>query len=307
MKRSDSEESLSPPSRADDRFFVLASVILPFLAEGAYLFDVFHYHMHGTSANGYEGLLSSVLSVFIYLQYSAPLRSRYVRFSYHLSLWILSEVGNLAHIIYCTKTNNILHIVVYTIWAIIDTIYFICLICCRVFYKHRGLHVHVPLEQEHLFNFISRLEVILALFIPVFFDTHLVTLTRDNIAFYILFDFFAESYQRFRGIAIKSTLYIFVVIVTVSVATEWLHIAKHEYKFEIASIISEIIAACFCYAFIVMQFFPGNFIRRKNRKYRHRARTLSTVSSNTTSRPSASGTNYMIFNDIDSNRRISYF
>ncbi|CAF5084010.1 unnamed protein product, partial [Rotaria sp. Silwood1] len=133
-------------------------------------------------------------------------------------------------------------------------------------------------------------QVNLALFIPVFFDTHLITLTRDNIAFFILFDFFAESYHRFRGIAIKATLYIFVVIVTVSVATEWIYIAKHEFKFEIASIISEIIAACFCYAFIVMQ-----------------ARTLSTGTSIATARLSVVRTNNSISNGINSDNRISYF
>ncbi|CAF3401778.1 unnamed protein product [Rotaria sp. Silwood1] len=307
MKRSDSEESLPSQSRADDRFFVFASVILPFLAQVAYLFDAFYYHIHGRSSSGYEGLLSSILSVFVYLQYSAPLRSRYLRLFYHISLWILSEVGTLAHVIYYAKRNDVFHTVFYTLWATLDTIYFICLICCRVFYKHRGLRVHVSLEQEHLFYFISRLEVILALFIPVFFDTQLITLTRDNIAFFILFDFFAESYHRFRGVAIKATLYIFVVIVTVSVATEWLYIAKHEFKFEIASIISEIIAACFCYAFIVMQFFPGNFLPKKKPKPRHRARTLSTGTSIGTARLSVVRTNNSISNGINSDKRISYF
>ncbi|CAF3604725.1 unnamed protein product [Rotaria sordida] len=301
------EESHPTPSRSDDRFFVCACVILPFLAEAAYIFDAFYYHSSANSASGYEGLLSSILSVFIYLQYCAPLRSRYIRFFYHLSLWILTEVGTLAHIVYYVKKNDALHIILYTVWATVDTIYFICLICCRVFYKHRGLHVHVPIEQEHLFHFMSRLEVILALFIPVFFDTHLTTLTRDNIAFYILFDFFAESYHRFRGAAIKATLYIFVVAVTASVATEWLYIAKHEHKFEIASIITEIVAACFCYLFIVMQFFPGNFIFKTKRKYRHRARTISTSTTSAfrPARVSTARTDDMISYGFDSERHIS--
>ena len=120
----------------------------------------------------------------------------------------------------------------------------------------------MTIEQRHLFHFISRLEIILAIFIPVFFDTRLITLTKDNIAFYILFDFFAESYHRFHGIIIKATLYVFVITVTASVATEWIHIAKHEKKYEIVSLICELIAACLCYSLIVMQFFPNNFISR---------------------------------------------
>jgi hypothetical protein len=277
MHRTGSDESLATRNRADDRFFVIATVILPFLAEAAYLFDVFYYHTHRASSTGYEGLLSSILSVFIYLQYCAPLRSRYSRVFYHLSLWILSVVGTIGHVVFYTKKHDIFHVVLYAIWTTIDSIYFICLLYCRVFSKHRGLHVHMPVEQKHLFHFISRLEIILAIFIPVFFDTRLITLTRDNIAFYILFDFFAESYHHFHGVTIKATLYIFVITVTASVATEWIHIANHEKKYEIVSLIFETVAACLCYSLIVMQFFPANFISRKKQKNRHVKKVLSSI------------------------------
>ncbi|CAF4307020.1 unnamed protein product, partial [Adineta steineri] len=98
MHRGDSDESLSYQSRADDRFFVISTAVLPFLAQTAYIFDVFYYHTHSSHAStGYGGLLSSILSVFFYLQYCVPLRSRYVCFFYHFSLWILSEVGTIGH------------------------------------------------------------------------------------------------------------------------------------------------------------------------------------------------------------------
>lgn len=285
MHKSDSAESIATKSRADDRFFVFAIVVLPFLAEAAYLFDVFYYHTHSSSSTGYEGLLSTILSVFIYLQYSAPLRSRYVRFAYHFILWILSEVGTIGHVVYYARKHDTFHVVLYAIWAVIDSIYFICLIYCRVFSKHHGLRVHMPLEQEHLFHFISRLEVILAIFIPVFFDTRLITLTRDNIAFYILFDFFAESYHRFYGVTIRATLYLFVVAVTASVATEWIHIANHKIGFEIASLICELVAACLCYALIVMQFFPRNFVVRKKRKSKNLRSFMSSITTTHTYDP----------------------
>ncbi|CAM4904156.1 unnamed protein product [Rotaria socialis] len=147
IARSDSQEYFPRESRADDRFFVIASILLPYIAEVAYAFDVFYYHNHQQLDSGYDGLVSSILSVFVYLQYCAPLRSRCLRlFFYHTSLWSLSQIGTLAHV-------------------------------------NRGLHVHMPIEQEHLFHFISRLEVILELFIPVFLDVRLVILTRDNVAF----------------------------------------------------------------------------------------------------------------------------
>lgn len=309
MKRTDSGESIHAISRADDRFFVVASVLLPYFAEAAYLFDVFYYHLHGKERTGYEGLLSSILSVFVYLQYCAPLRSRYVRLFYHTSLWMISEIGTLAHVIYYSKENDTFHVVLYSIWAFVDTIYFICLLCCRVIFKKRKLHIHMAMEQEHLFHFISRLEVILAIFIPVFFSTQFITLTRDNIAFYILFDFFAESYHRFSGVLIKATLYIFVITVTGSVATEWIYVARREHAFEIASIICEVVAACFCYALIVMQFFPSNFNDEKPRE-RHRtvkASTTSTIPSIPTVNVPDVKRNYLSPNDIDVDRRISFF
>ncbi|CAF1179833.1 unnamed protein product [Adineta steineri] len=279
MHSRNSDESLSISSRGDDRFFLIATVFLPIFAQLAYIFDVYYYHYNGITSNGYEGLLSSILSVFAYLQYCVPIHSRLFRFIYHLFLWILSQIGTLGHLISYSKRDDTFHAILYSIWAVVDSFYFGCLIYCRVFPNTRHLRIHMAIEQRHLFHFISRLEVILAIFIPVFFDTRLITLTKDNIAFYILFDFFAEYYHRFHGVTIKATLYIFVITVTASVATEWIHIAKHEMKYEIASLACELLAACLCYSLIVMQFFPNNFIsRRQWGKYKRR-QTVSSISS----------------------------
>ncbi|CAF3518111.1 unnamed protein product [Adineta steineri] len=306
MHRGDSDESLSYQSRADDRFFVISTAVLPFLAQTAYIFDVFYYHTHSSHAStGYGGLLSSILSVFFYLQYCVPLRSRYVCFFYHFSLWILSEVGTIGHVIFYAKESGTLHVVLYILWGLIDSIYFACLIYCRVFSKHYGLRVHMPIKQEHLFSFISRLELILAIFIPIFLDSNHIKLTRDNIAFYILFDFFAESYSRFAGVRMKTILYIFVVTVTASVTTEWIHIAKHEKIFDIASLICELVAACFCYSLIVMQFFPSNFKSKKRRKCK-RSRKLLPRSSINTIQLSDNHTDDQTSTDTNS-ENVSYF
>ena len=40
---------------------------------------------------------------------------------------------------------------------------------CRVFSKDNQLRVRMAIEQRHLFHFKSRLEIILARFIPVLF------------------------------------------------------------------------------------------------------------------------------------------
>ena len=310
-----SKESSHSRSRADDWFFVATTLILPVIAEGAYIFDVYHFHTRGIESNGYEGLLSSILSVFIYLQYCVPLRSRYARLVYHTFLWMLNQTGTLAHVIYYSRENDIFHMILYIAWIVIDTIYFGCLLYCRVLYKHHGLRVHIPLEQEYLFHFISRLEVIFGLFIPVFFNEELTTLTRDNIAFYILFDFFAQSYHRFRGTTIKATLYLFVIVVTASVATEWIYVATHKKRFDKASVLCEIVAACFCYAFILMQFFPGNFLHKKKDTNDRREKSLTIGSSIATEHTYAYHEDTRIsYDDIgqsnsgdDVNRHITYF
>ena len=69
------------------------------MAQGAYIFDVFYYHYYGLISSRYEGLLSTILSVFAYLQYCVPIQSRFIRFIYHLFLWILAVIGTLCHLI----------------------------------------------------------------------------------------------------------------------------------------------------------------------------------------------------------------
>ncbi|CAF3285428.1 unnamed protein product [Rotaria socialis] len=277
----DAELSPSLSSRSEDKFFVVVSVLLPIVAQTAYIFDVFYYHLNSKQDNGYEGLLSSVLSVFAYLQYCVPIRSRCTRFFYHLFLWILSEIGTLGHLILCDR-RRISSMILYSLSGLVDSIYCGCLIYCRVFSKDRYVRVHMAIEQRHLFRFISRLEVILAIFIPIFFDTRFITLTRDNIAFYILFDFFAEYYHRFHGLRVKAVLYVFVGTVTASVTLEWIHLVKHDKNYEIASSLCELLASCLCYSLIIMQFFPNNFISRKKLAKHRRRQTVSSIASQQT-------------------------
>jgi hypothetical protein len=117
------------------------------------------------------------------------------------------------------------------------------------------------MENRHIFHFISRLEVILALFIPIFINQDLSTITRDNIAFFLLFDFFAEKYERFNGVWIKSCLYLFVIAVTASVASEWLYFGSKSHTCDYVTDVSELVSACFCYTLIIMQFFKYHFKR----------------------------------------------
>ena len=119
--------------------------------------------------------------------------------------------------------------------------------------------INFIVENKHLFHFMSRLEIILAIFIPLFTSRSFTTLTKDSIAFFLLFDFFSDSYVRFQGIWIKSTLYVFVGTVTLAVASEWLYVAQKLHYFEQISAVSELISACLCNLLITLQFFPYHF------------------------------------------------
>jgi hypothetical protein len=114
-------------------------------------------------------------------------------------------------------------------------------------------------ESQHLFKFISRLEIILAIFIPFFLNNESATLTKDSIAFFLLFDFFSESYSRFQGFWIKAFLYLFVCTVTVCVAAEWIFANQHIHTQEVIASIFEFVSACLCDSIIIFQFIPYHF------------------------------------------------
>lgn len=242
-----------------DQFFRWAMIFLPVLSLCAYVFDAYFYYFHTTHASNatiYEGLLSTIVLLFAYLQYCVPLESRSLLCVYYVFLWVLNEVGHIGYVLACIHNGNIFTAVILSIWMVLDTIHTVGLLYCRVY---RQLDYFIDVKNKHIFHFISRLEFMLAIFIPVFINQDYTTITRDNIAFFLLFDFFSETYEKFKGAWIKSCLYLFVTFVTVSVSTEWLYVGFKNYKFEQIMEVSELIAGCFCYALIIMQFFGYHF------------------------------------------------
>jgi hypothetical protein len=69
-----------------DKFFLWSMVILPILAQGAYIFDAFYYLTYHAREHTYEGLLSTILIVFAYLRYCSPIESRITLFIYYIFL-----------------------------------------------------------------------------------------------------------------------------------------------------------------------------------------------------------------------------
>ncbi|CAF2352996.1 unnamed protein product [Rotaria sp. Silwood2] len=248
-----------PETRSDegqDNFFHWSMVILPILAEAAYVFDASYYLTHHSNNNGYEGLCSTILIVFAYLRYCSPIENRVSLFIYYILLCLLSETGTIVYLITFIIKKDLFSTIDYILWSLLELIFTIMLIYCRIIKKYQ---INFIVENKHLFHFMSRLEIILAVFLPFFVSKNFTSLTQNSIAFFLLFDFFSDSYVRFRGVWIKFALYLFVTTVTLTVATEWLYFATKIHFYEQISAISELVSAYLCVLLIILQFFPHHF------------------------------------------------
>lgn len=247
---------LHEPEDGRDRFFLYAMILAPFLGSGAYLFDAWYYYVYHPHGQNYCGLLSTIMIVFSYLQYAVPIESRKARAFYFVLLWIINEAAIIGYFIAALHEHNTFKIIVYAVFFFIEIYFTSGLIYCRVYYDFES---HIIVENDHLFHFMSRLEVILTIFIPMYLNFNFESYTRNTIAYFLLFDFFSDSYSRFQGIWIKSALYLFVATVTIAVASEWFYFNDHRHVYEMISFIAEIISAFLCDTIIILQFFPFHF------------------------------------------------
>ncbi|CAF3440319.1 unnamed protein product [Rotaria sp. Silwood1] len=247
---------LHEPEDGQDRFFLYAMIILPFCSSGSYLFDAWYHYQYHSKERSYEGLLSTIMIVFSDLQYCAPIRSRKVLAIYYILLFIIKESATIGYLLYYIHEKEIFKIIFYSCFLFFDLLFTIGLIYCRVMNEYES---HIVVENKHLFHFMSRLEVLLTIYIRVFIDPKYTSLTRHIIAYFLLFDFFSDSYSRFQGIWIKSALYLFATTTTISVATEWLHFNHELVIYEKISYLSELFATVFCDIIIILQFFPFHF------------------------------------------------
>lgn len=247
---------LHEPADGRDRFFLYAMIIAPFLGSGAYLFDAWYYYTHHPHGQNYCGLLSTIMIVFSYLQYAAPIRSRPARGIYYVLLWIINAGAIIGYCMAALNEHNTFKVIIYAFFFLIEIYFTLGLLYCRVYYDYDFL---IVVENQHLFHFMSRLEVILTIFIPMYLSFNFESYTRNTIAYFLLFDFFSDAYSRFQGVWIKSALYMFVATVTVAVASEWFYFNDHKHAYEMTSFIAEVISAFLCDTIILLQFFPFHF------------------------------------------------
>ena len=250
---------LHEPEDGQDRFYLYAMIVLPFLSIGAYLFDAWYHYTSHSEGRTYEGLLSTIVIVFSHLQYCAPIQSRKARAVYHSSLCILGLVGTLGYLLHYAHEKEVFQVVFYGLMMVIDVIYTIGLLYCRVKHDYES---HIVVENKHIFSFVSRLEVILTIYIPIYMNVEYTSLTRNVISYFLLFDFFSDSYASFQGIWIKGALYLFATTTTVSIAAEWFYFNHHKAIYEEVSLAAELAATVLCDAIIIIQFFPFHFKTR---------------------------------------------
>ncbi|UJR12725.1 hypothetical protein I4U23_016899 [Adineta vaga] len=251
---------LHEPEDGKDRFFLYAMIILPFIGTGSYVFDAWYYYIHYSEhKRNYCGLLSTIVIIFSYLQYSAPIRSRRARALYHILLWLLNEAAIIGYLCSSVAQHATFKIIIYVCFFFIEIYFTLGLLYCRVY---KDFESNIIVENKHLFHFISRLDVILTIFIPMYLNYNYESFTRNTIAYFLLFDFFSDSYSRFQGVWIKSTLYLFVTSVTLAVALEWFYFNDHQHVYEEISFIAEILSAFLCDTMIILQFFPFHFKTR---------------------------------------------
>jgi hypothetical protein len=260
----------------DDLFFYYLMLTVPLLALAAYIYDASILLMSNDETGG---LLSSILFIFYFLQYSVTIDSKWLLTAYQFLIWIMVTAGDVLYILYYLRKNNQVQLIRYIGYILLDFVFILalwsckmmvvckahdknCWCCIKVFQSLRldpNLRLYITVRQRQFFSFVSRLEAILATLIPIFFSDKIVQTTSANIGFFILFDFFYTSYYKLGSVWIKVCLYLFVATVTGSLAIEWLYYVKLEIVYSQVSSILEFLATCWCCTFIIMQFFPSHF------------------------------------------------
>ncbi len=250
---------------------------MPILALVAYIDDASTLFKSNDETGG---LLSSILFIFYFLQYSVTIESKWLLTGYQFLIWIMVTAGDVLYVLYYFRKNNQVQLIRYIGYILLDFVFILalwtckmaavckahnidCGCCIRVFQSLKlnpNLQLNIAVRQRQFFSFLARLEAILATLIPIFFSDRIVRTTSANIGVFILFDFVYESYYKLGSIWIKTCLYLFVITVTGSVATEWLYYVKLEIIYSQVSSILELSAACWGSLFIIMQFFPSQGI-----------------------------------------------
>ncbi|CAF1222275.1 unnamed protein product [Rotaria sordida] len=236
-----------------DIFLRVAMSLLPVTAVLSYQIDAICQLQF---RNMYAGLASTILHIFYFLQFYTNLKCNsktitYIyTYLYHIIIWIFKIGGNIVYFLYHHREKNIFHQCIFALRIIQDTI-FISFVCI---YKIRSYDPLICVQHKALFSVISRLEIILAILVPIFAQENLIKRTVANISLFILYDFFSVYYHLFT-LRLKWALWLFVVFITISVVNEWLYFVNHQWQLcDQISTGFEFLAECSCCLLILWQF-----------------------------------------------------
>ncbi|CAF1173252.1 unnamed protein product [Adineta steineri] len=251
-------------------------VFCSLIALGTYIFDAYYFMVHAineTDPGRFEGLISTILIIFVYMQFCIPIRQKSLLTIFFLVLWILHVAGHVGYLIAFIYIGNRYGIVTFALWILGTTIYTIGLIYYRVIL---GRYHYIQIRNQHFFHFISQLEIILAIYISIYGLSEIKTISRSNVAFFLLFDFFTGDYDRFHGLLIKVVLHIFVACVTASVTLEFIFVSVRLHGYENASYILDVVSAYIFFLFIFLQFHHVNFKPEEPKRQRGNAPPVGT-------------------------------
>lgn len=242
------------------------------------------YDPTSSEQHNYAGLLSTVLILFHYLQYDVQFNIRhpkfYIVYQFVILLAILAGDAVYAYY-YRTKKGNVFMMVMFIFYAVIDVSYVILV----GLLKYRDYRSTMNISIHTLFHLMSRLEVLLFIMIPIFssYDVN----STNSIAFFILYEFFSESYinhdLKYSRLS-RLSFWLLIILATISVICENIEFAysrraenEHnpstkEYYHKIANgmeytnHISDFLATLSCYSLLLLQFFSISDEKRRKQK-----------------------------------------
>jgi hypothetical protein len=168
---------------------------LPLIAVFSYVGDgiwlIIAFDPTSESQHNYAGLASTLLILFYYLQYDVEFKHAIVYFFYQLVILVGVVAGDVLNAYYYTHMVPKPYIeIIFYVFCVMDALFVITVYILKDWYEYR---VTMGVSVHNLFHLMSRLEVLLIVLIPMF--TTYDVITSNTIAFFVLYEFFSNSYN----------------------------------------------------------------------------------------------------------------
>ncbi len=109
--------------------FYYLMIIMPILALAAYIYDASTLFKSNDETGG---LLSSILFIFYFLQYSVTIESKWLLTGYQFLLWIMVTAGDVVYVLYYFRENNQVQWIRYIGYILLDSVFNLALWSCKM-------------------------------------------------------------------------------------------------------------------------------------------------------------------------------